>query len=220
MTRTSTGTGTRTNATATPAATPTPAATDQPHESRAARLITDGLDPKTWIIADTLLTGWHTGRLAGIGWGLLGCLFTAVIPLAFIKYGIRRGRWADRHVGRRRQRIVVMTFITGSVAIGITALWAFGAPRTMIALTSAMLATLVALLAVTPAWKISVHAAVSCGSVALLAMTYGPLVLLACPLIAVVGWSRVELADHTPAQVLAGAAVGGAVAAGAFALIR
>ncbi|MFI6005142.1 hypothetical protein ACIA98_32835 [Streptomyces sp. NPDC051366] len=192
----------------------------RPDESRAARLITDGLDPKTWIIADTVLIGWHTGRLAGIGWGLLGCLFAAVIPLAFIKYGIRRGRWADRHVGQRRQRIIVMTFIIGSVATGIALLWAFGAPRTMIALIAAMLVTLAALLAVTPAWKISVHAAVSSGSVAMLAMTYGPWALLAYPLVAVVGWSRVELKDHTLAQVLAGAAVGGAVAASTFALVR
>ncbi|MCX5150936.1 hypothetical protein OHB36_30000 [Streptomyces sp. NBC_00320] len=189
-------------------------------ESRAARLITDGLDPKTWIIADTVLIGWHTGRLAGIGWGLLGCLFAAAIPLAFIKFGIRRGRWADRHVGQRRQRIIVMAFVTGSVATGIALLWAFGAPRAMIALISAMLVTLAALLAVTPAWKISVHAAVSCGSVAMLAMTYGPWALLAYPLVAVVGWSRVELKDHTLAQVLVGAGVGGAVAAGTFALVR
>ncbi len=188
--------------------------------SRAARLITDGLDPKTWIIADTLLIGWHTSGLAGIGWGLLGCLFAAVIPLAFITYGIRRGRWGDRHVGPRRQRIVVLTFVVASVSTGILLLWAFGAPRTVTALIAAMLVTVAALLAVTPAWKISVHAAVSCGSVALLAMTLGPWVLLACPLIAVVGWSRVALKDHTLAQVLVGSAVGGAVAAGTFALAR
>ncbi|MFD3698829.1 hypothetical protein ACFWUZ_22230 [Streptomyces sp. NPDC058646] len=191
-----------------------------PEEFRVARLITDGLDPKTWIIADTLLIGWHTGRLGGVGWGLLGALFAAVIPLVFITYGIRRGRWGDRHVGQRRQRIIVMTFISASVATGILLLWAFSAPRTMIALIAAMLATLTALLAVTPAWKISVHAAVSSGSVAMLALTYGPWLLLAYPLVAVVGWSRVELKDHTLAQVLAGAAVGGAVAAGTFALVR
>ncbi|WP_328923798.1 hypothetical protein OG429_03600 [Streptomyces sp. NBC_00190] len=192
----------------------------RPDESRAARLITDGLDPKTWIIADTILIGWHTSRLSGIGWGLLGCLFAAVIPLAFIKYGIRRGRWADRHVGPRPQRIIVMSFVTVSVATGILLLWMFDAPRTMIALIAAMMVTVAALLAVTPAWKISVHAAVSSGSVAMLAMTYGPWVLLAYPVVAVVGWSRVELKDHTLAQVLAGAAVGGAVAAGTFALVR
>ncbi|WP_411107624.1 hypothetical protein [Streptomyces sp. cmx-4-9] len=192
----------------------------RPDEPRMARRITDGLDPKTWIIADTVLVGWHTGALAGIGWGLLGCLFAAVIPLAFIRYGIRRGRWADRHVGRRRQRLVVMAFITVSVATGILVLRAFGAPQTVTALIAAMLATLAALLAVTPAWKISVHAAVASGSVALLAMTYGPWLLLASPLVAVVGWSRVELGDHTRAQVLAGAAMGGAVAAATFALVR
>ncbi|MFG2985699.1 hypothetical protein ACGFYQ_31330 [Streptomyces sp. NPDC048258] len=192
----------------------------RPGEPRAARMITDGLDPKTWIIADTILIGWHTSRLAGIGWGLLGCLFAAVVPLAFITYGIRRGRWADRHVGQRQQRIIVMTFIIASVATGILLLWALSAPRTMIALIAAMLVTLAALLAVTPAWKISVHAAVSSGSVAMLAMTYGPWVLLAYPVVAVVGWSRVELRDHTLAQVLAGAAVGGAVAASTFAQVR
>ncbi|MFF9982869.1 hypothetical protein [Streptomyces erythrochromogenes] len=188
--------------------------------SRAARLVTDGLDPKTWIIADGVLVGWHTGRFAGVGWGLLGCLFAAGIPLAFITYGIRRGRWADRHVGPRPQRILVMSFAGTSVAAGTLLLWALGAPRTMIALIAAMLITLAALLAVTPAWKISVHAGVSAGSVAMLAMTYGPWMLLACPVVALVGWSRVELRDHTPAQVLAGAALGGAVAAATFALAR
>lgn len=192
----------------------------QPTGSRSARLITDGLDPKTWIIADTLLIGWHTAGFSGIGWGLLGCLFAAVIPLAFIKYGIRRGRWADRHVGQRRQRITVMVFIIGSVATGILLMALLGSPRTMIALIAAMLVTLAALLAVTPVWKISVHAAVSSGSVAMLALTYGPWLLLAYPLVALVGWSRVELKDHTLAQVLAGTAVGAAVAATTFALVR
>lgn len=189
-------------------------------ESRAARRVTDGLDPKSWIIADTILIGWHTDRLAGIGWGLLGCLFAAVIPVTFIKYGIRRGRWADRHVGQRQQRIIVMLFIIASVATGITLMCAFDAPRTMIALIAAMLATLATLLAVTPAWKISVHAAVSSGSVAMLALAYGPVALAAYALVVLVGWSRVALKDHTVAQVLAGAAVGAVVAAATFSTLR
>ncbi|MFD6114087.1 phosphatase PAP2 family protein [Streptomyces yangpuensis] len=57
------------------------------------------------------------------------------------------------------------------------------------------------------------HAGVSAGSVAVLAMTHGPWVLLAWPVVAVVGWSRVVLRDHTLAQVLAGSASGAVVAA-------
>ncbi|MER6913917.1 phosphatase PAP2 family protein [Streptomyces sp. NPDC000594] len=205
--------------------------THAPHESRAARLITDGLDPKTWIIADTLLIGWHADGVTGIGWGLLGCLFAAVIPVLFIKYGIRRGRWADRHLGQKRQRIAVMIFILSSVAIGIGLMAAFGAPRTMIALIAAMLATLAVLLAVTAGsgeqeessrtWKrkISVHAAVASGSVAMLALAYGPWALLAYGLVALVGWSRVELKDHTVGQVLAGTATGAATAGSVFWLL-
>ncbi|MEU6314693.1 phosphatase PAP2 family protein [Streptomyces sp. NPDC047014] len=192
----------------------------RPAENRTARLITDQLDPKTWIIADTVLIGWHTAGLTGIGWGLFGCLFAAVLPLVFIKYGIRRGRWADRHVGPKRGRLIVMAFVTASVSTGILLLWAFDAPRTVLALIAAMLATMAALFAVTPMWKISVHAAVASGSVAMLALSYGPWVLAAYLLVAAVGWSRVALRDHTPAQVLAGTAVGAAVASATFALIR
>lgn len=198
----------------------TATATARPTQSRTARLVTDCLDPKTWIIADTILIGWHTGRFGGIGWGLLGCLFAAIIPVAFIKHGVRRGRWADRHLGQRQQRLLVMFFIIASVATGITLMWAFRAPQPMIALIAAMLTTLAALLAITPAWKISVHAAVASGSVAMLALAYGPWALLAYVLVAVVGWSRVALRDHTLAQVLAGTAAGAAVAGVTFALLR
>ncbi|MGW1074460.1 phosphatase PAP2 family protein [Streptomyces sp. NPDC002537] len=204
-------------------------------ESRLARLATDGLDPKNWILADVVLVGLRAGGWSGIGWGLLGGLFAAVIPIGFINFGIRRGRWADRHVGQRRQRLVVMAFILASVAIGIALMCAFGAPRMMIALIAAMLATLAALLAVTAgtkddgrrqylgsSWrgKISVHSAVASGSVAMLALCYGPWALPAYGLVGLVGWSRIELYDHTRGQVAAGAALGAAVAGATFALLR
>lgn len=48
-----------------PAATPSPAAT----EPRFARRVTDGLEPKNWIIVVTLLIGWQAGRWSGVGWG-------------------------------------------------------------------------------------------------------------------------------------------------------
>lgn len=90
----------------------------------------------------------------------------------------------------------------------------------MTALVVAMLATLLAILAVTTRWKISVHTAVSGGAVALLALTYGPWPLVGGVLVVLVGWSRVRLRDHTLAQALAGAALGAAVAGPVFVTLR
>ena len=188
--------------------------------SSFARKVTDGLEPKNWILAVTLLVGWQVDRLAGIGWGLLGALFAAVIPITFIKFGMKRGRWADRHVGVKQHRLIVMIFIIASVSAGIALMIGLGAPRTMTALIAAMLTTLAALMAITTVWKISVHAAVSSGAVAMLTMVYGPIALTGYALVALVGWSRVELRDHTRGQVVAGAILGAAVAAATFAVFR
>jgi hypothetical protein len=185
-----------------------------------ARKVTDGLEPKNWILAVTVLVGWQVDRFAGIGWGLLGALFAAVIPIAFIKYGMKRGRWADRHVGVKQHRLIVMVFIICSVATGIALMIGLGAPRTMTALIAAMLTTLAALMAITTVWKISVHAAVSSGAVAMLTVVYGPIALTGYALVALVGWSRIELRDHTRGQVLAGAVLGAAVAVATFTSFR
>jgi membrane-associated phospholipid phosphatase len=66
-------------------------------------------------------------------------------------------------------------------------------------------------------WKISIHCAVASGSLTLLAFTYGPLVLPGLGLVALLGWSRVAVKDHTTAQVVGGAVLGAAAAALAYA---
>ncbi|MFF4608037.1 hypothetical protein ACFY12_35540 [Streptomyces sp. NPDC001339] len=194
--------------------------TDAAGESRTARLITDGLEPKTWIIAVTALMGWHADRLAGIGWGLVAALFSAVIPVLFIKWGEKRGHWGDRHVRRRQDRLIVIPGIMASVTAGIALMTLLGAPSEMTALVIAMLITLIAILVITLVWKVSVHTAVSSGALTMLALAYGPWALCAYPLVALVGWSRVKLRDHTLAQVIVGTLLGPAVAGTVFSLLR
>ncbi|MFJ6017599.1 hypothetical protein [Streptomyces sp. NPDC092952] len=191
-------------------------ATSHPIESRAARRITDWLEPKNWIIAVTLLVGWHAARWSGVGWGVVGALFAAVIPMTVIKFGIRKGYWGDRHVGARPARLVVMVAILLSVATGIGLMITVGAPRRMTGLIIAMLVTLAILTLITLAWKISVHQAVSAGACAMLVQTYGLWMALGFLLVVAVGWSRIELRDHSRNQVIAGTILGAIVAAGTF----
>jgi membrane-associated phospholipid phosphatase len=72
---------------------------------------------------------------------------------------------------------------------------------------------------VTVVWKISIHCAVASGSVAILALTFGPLALCGYVLVALLGWSRVAVKDHTVAQVVAGAVLGAGAAALAYAAL-
>jgi hypothetical protein len=189
--------------------------------SAFARRVTDLLEPKNWIIALTLAIGWRSGGLTGIAWGAFGALFAAILPIAFITWGVRRGLWSDRHLSTgKAHRLTVMAVIITSVTFCVTAMALLGAPQAMIALVAAMLATLAVLMAITTRWKISVHSAVSSGAIAMLVLTYGPLLLLGYAPVALVSWSRVALHDHTRAQVTAGGILGALIATATFTLTR
>lgn len=184
-----------------------------------ARRFTYWLEPKNWLIVTVVAVGWHVDGRAGAGWGLLAALFTAVLPTLFISYGVRRGRWSDRNVGARRPRLMVLAFITGSVAAGLILLAAAGAPRLLTGYLAFMLASVAVLALVTVVWKISIHCAVASGSVAILALTLGPLALGGYALVALLGWSRVAVKDHSVAQVVAGTVLGAGAAALAYAAL-
>ncbi|MGH3182632.1 MAG: hypothetical protein ACRDOE_12105, partial [Streptosporangiaceae bacterium] len=118
------------------------------------------------------------------------------------------GRWDDRNVGARRPRLVVLAFITMSVATGLILLAVLGAPALLTGYLAFMLVSVAVLAAITIVWKISIHCAVASGSVAILALTYGPPVLGGYLLVGLLGWSRVALRDHTTLQVVGGTALG------------
>jgi membrane-associated phospholipid phosphatase len=90
----------------------------------------------------------------------------------------------------------------------------------LVALLGAMAAGLAASLLVNLFWKLSLHTAVMAGAVAILGVMFGPPLLVLAPLVGLVGWSRVEVGDHSSAQVAAGAGLGAAVAAVVFVLLR
>ena len=189
---------------------------------RIARALTEVLAPAPLAAALLAAIAWQSASTAqeAILWGSISILFASLIPIAYILRGVHRRRFSDHHVGVRQQRPVPLLVGIGSVLVGIAVLNFFGAPHTLVALIEAMLVGLVVSLAVTLFWKISIHVAVVAGSVVVLVVVFGPIALIAAPLVAAVAWARVQLRDHTPFQVLVGASVGALVAGVTFPLFR
>jgi membrane-associated phospholipid phosphatase len=185
----------------------------------AAARVTYLLEPKNWIIATTLAIGWHADGATGLAWGAVAAFFAGVLPTLFINRGVRSGRWADRNVGAKRGRLIVLGFILASVAAGLGLLAGLGAPGELTGYFAFMLGSVAVLAAITTVWKISIHCAVAAGSVTILTLLYGPGLLPAYALVALTAWSRVVLKDHTTAQVIAGSLLGATAAAVTFAFI-
>jgi hypothetical protein len=186
----------------------------------AAQVITYLLEPKNWLVVTVLGVGWHADGRAGLGWGALAAVFAAALPTVFINRGVRTGRWADRNVGAKGARLIVLGFILASVTIGLFLLTMLGAPRMLIGYVACMLASVAVLAAITTVWKISIHCAVASGSVCVLTLIYGLLVLPAYALVALLAWSRVKMTDHTLAQTVMGTVLGALAGAATYVAIR
>jgi hypothetical protein len=189
----------------------------------AAKIVTEVFSPAVVVVLLPLAVAWQaTGHRVGqtVLWGLVVAVFSSVLPTAFIVSGARRGRWDGHHVRNREGRLLPLSLCGVSTAVGLAILLLGRAPRDLVALDIAMLVTLIVCIVITQAWKISIHTSVAGGAVATIVLLYGPLLLLLVLPLVLVGWSRVQLSDHTVAQVIAGALVGPVAGGAIFLLIR
>jgi membrane-associated phospholipid phosphatase len=189
---------------------------------RGARIATEVFAPAVLVAALMVVVGWHAGSQAGVSrwWGLPGALFAAGIPLTYILRGVRQGKYSDHHIPEREHRRVPLLFGIASVIVGLVLLVMLDAPRDVLALLAAGMAGLVIFAAVTHWWKLSIHAGVAAGTVAVLTSVFGPLALLSVPLVPLICWARVRLSAHTTAQVVVGAALGALIAGTVFPGLR
>lgn len=178
---------------------------------RAATLISRVFTPTLLLavlypVVGALAVGW-----VGVAWSLVGMVFTVAIPAAIVDLGVRRGRYADHHLSRREQRAVPLGLAATSVLVGVAVLVLAGAPRAIVALQVAVLVTVVVVTAVTLVWKVSLHVAVVGAAACVLTLLGGGWWALSWLAVPVVGWARLRLTAHTPAQVVVGCVLGALV---------
>lgn len=152
------------------------------------------------ILASLLSHQWWVSIWSGIVAALFICLvpFIAVLTLA------KRGHLTDHHVGDKKQRRPVMLWTLGSSLLGCGILSVIGAPQPVWGLIGGILCGIVALILISPIWKISGHAMTLGGATVSAVLMFGWLgvpFVVASPLVC---WSRVYLRDHSARQVIVG----------------
>ncbi|QHF19511.1 phosphatase PAP2 family protein [Rathayibacter sp. VKM Ac-2762] len=191
--------------------------------SAAARLATEVFSPAVLAVLVPVVVGARVADppLLGVAWGALAALFVGVVPYLVIRLLMRTGRiHGDHHVPDRRERALPIALALVSIAAGLVLLAVLGAPAAVTAFGVVTVAVVLAVGVVNLVWKLSGHAAVVATCAVVVLIAYGPLsLLISVPVVLWVLWSRVRLGAHTPAQVLAGAAVGTVLAGTVWSLL-
>ncbi|GGS92170.1 hypothetical protein ACIBIZ_36585 [Nonomuraea spiralis] len=175
-----------------------------------AKRVTNLLAPQVLVIVMPPAVGLLAQGWTGAAWGLVASAFCGGVPAAVIALGVRSGRLDSHHIVDRARRTGPLLAAVAAVLVALALLVVLGAPRLLVATVTAMLVALAVTVPITTRWKISFHAAVSAGTVVVLAhvLPVLPVALVGAAVVALVCWARVRLAHHTWAQVAAGAVTG------------
>lgn len=137
----------------------------------------------------------------------LSTAFTSIGPMLYVFWLYSTGRISDLDMSVRREREMVFSTFVVFYLLGAAALWLAHAPRLLIAAMLGYFASTFIVGYITRYWKISTHAIGITAPLVALSLLYGRQPLPFLVLIPMVCWARVYLKAHTPAQVIAGAAL-------------
>lgn len=161
-----------------------------------------------YLVVALSLIGTHSLR-AGTAWAGVVALLAVGLPALDIALRLRARKVGDFQLAARQERIRPLLTALGCSALAVVLVALLGGPRPLLAAMLAGFVCGLALTLITLRWKISFHAGALAAGVVLLLVYAGRSGLLLSPVLVAVGWSRVHLGRHSPAQVVAG---GGAAA--------
>ncbi len=174
-------------------------------------------------VAGVLLLGVACYSSRSLAEGLaLGALVAAcaTFPATFyIEHVLLRGRLRQRYLSRRSERLAPLAIGCASVLIAAALVRTLEASRDLQTVLLTMVFVLGLALGATPLNRISVHTAAITGASVVLQLLFGTIGVALLPIVGLVAWSRLELGEHTIAQVITGAVLGAIGASAAYGLV-
>ena len=132
-------------------------------------------------------------------------LFGTIGPLILVYLLSRRGIIPDYYASERETRTVPFFGAALSYLLGALILSSLTAPFIITALMLCYGVNTFIMMIINLKWKISIHASGITGPATFLFYSFGLIAIPFFLLVLPVGWARLRLRAHTPAQVLAGA---------------
>ncbi|GBD94906.1 hypothetical protein BMS3Abin05_02522 [bacterium BMS3Abin05] len=174
--------------------------------SRFAKQVSNVFIPPTWSV----LMFWSVSIKLGhslwqiLVWGSIGTFFTAVLPILYVGWLEKRGKVTHKHIPLRSQRngpylLSLLLWLFTFLLLYITK-----APDFLLAAVLASIGNTLFIFIVNLFWKISAHMLGTAGPLIILSFAFG---WWAAPLyifLLLIGWSRILLKAHTPAQAVWG----------------
>lgn len=177
---------------------------------RVARTLSNVISPPIMFAFTGLALGVHERPFwPGLAWGAVYSLLIAMTPMVVIIYLLRTGRISDIHMSAIHERhIPYLTAVISGLAAYVL-LWVFDGPQMLRCLAVLSILTLGALGLINTRWLISIHATAAASTWTIMSLVFGWAVSLALlPFVVLICLIRLYLKRHTPAQVLAGVALG------------
>lgn len=194
-----------------------PLASDQ-RLTRIALGITYGLNPLLMPVLALTLIAWHISRdPAQTFWTFaIGGMGFVLMPGFYLAHLVKTGRVASMEVRSRQDRTGPMLVGMAGLSLVVAGLYFVVGEPLLTWLTMFQVGTGVLVILITRFWKISIHQIGITGPIVLFAglgaLPLLPNLVVGTALIALVGWSRIYLKAHTPAQVVAGTLLGAVTA--------
>jgi membrane-associated phospholipid phosphatase len=174
---------------------------------RLAKLISNILNPFLVSFSIIVLLSFESaaGLTDAMKWSLISVVLSVLPVFAFVVYLVHNNKLDSIFISPRHQRNRIYLLAIGCAIVGCSVLIILGAPKLLIATFVSGLVAIVVFMAINLSWKISLHTAFITASVIILIIVYGAIVALAALLVPLVGWARIEIKLHSPAQVATGA---------------
>lgn len=157
------------------------------------------------------------GVFGGLTWmdrgawpaGTAGVFFFSILPGTILFHLRRTGHIDQLYPNDRKQRGRLLLLGVTCYFLGSMVLLLLSAPTLMVGAGCAFCCNTLLVWLINRKWKISIHAAGVGGGLLILLLAGGTGLWSLAPALPLLAWSRLRLGSHTPAQVMAGASLGG-----------